>query len=114
LTNVLFADGTGITNTYDLRNRLITQKDSAGRSVANWFDNQGLGYASSNYFGQVVNITLDSEDRPTAVTGPNGVTVNLTFDDLRRVLTRTYPDTGVEQFLYTAKGLVAYTNQLNR
>ena len=42
----------------------------------------------------------------------NGVVIVSTYDNLNRGLTRPYPDGGVEQFLYTAKGLVGYTNQL--
>ena len=36
----------------------------------------------------------------------NGVSLNLTYDGLGRVLTRAYPDTGVERFGYAAAGLV--------
>ena len=54
------------------------------------------------------------EDRPVAVTDANGVTVTSAFDDLGRLRTRTYPDTGVERFGYTIKGLVAYTNQISK
>ena len=42
----------------------------------------------------------------------NGVSINQTFDNLGRVLTRTYPDSGAEKFGYSALGLVAYTNQI--
>jgi YD repeat-containing protein len=48
------------------------------------------------------------------VTDANGVTITSTFDDLGRLRTRTYPDTGVERFGYTVKGLVAYTNQISK
>src|SRR5439155_14460594 len=43
----------------------------------------------------------------------NGVTVTNTYDNLGRLRTRTYPDTGAEKFGYSALGLVKYTNQLN-
>jgi len=32
---------------------------------------------------------------------------------LNRVQTRTYPDGGVEKFGYSARGLIAHTNQIN-
>ena len=46
------------------------------------------------------------------MTDANGVTIIQTFDGLDRLLTRTYPDTGVEKFGYSARGLIQYTNQL--
>jgi RHS repeat-associated protein len=46
------------------------------------------------------------------VTDANGVTITNTFDDLGRVLSRGYPDGGVEHFGYSAAGLIAYTNQI--
>src|SRR5207249_3979907 len=42
----------------------------------------------------------------------NGVTVTNTYDNLGRLLTRTYPDTGAETFTYTSRGLTNYVNQL--
>jgi len=42
----------------------------------------------------------------------NGVSLDMTYDALGRLRTRTYPDTGVERFGYSTNGLVAYTNQL--
>ncbi len=85
-----------------------------GLREANWFNNQGFQYAASNYFGQVFSNAFDVLDRTTTNVDANGVAIVSTYDNLNRGLTRTYPDTGVEQYLYTAKGLVGYTNQLNK
>jgi RHS repeat-associated protein len=46
------------------------------------------------------------------VTDANGVTVTNSHDSLGRLLSRTYPDGGVETFGYSARGLIAYTNQI--
>src|SRR5581483_7024726 len=113
LTNTTYADGTTVTYNCDLMGRVTNTVDSAGHSVTNWFNNQGLQYAVSNAFGQELAIGFDIEARVATNTDANGVTVTTTFDNLRRPLTRTYPDTGVEQFFYGPAGLVAYTNQLN-
>jgi RHS repeat-associated protein len=112
LTNAVYPDGTSITNNFDLMGRVTNTVDSAGRSVTNWLNNQGLEYAISNAFGQSMAIGFDIEDRAATNTDANGVTVTATFDNLRRPLTRVYPDTGTEQFYYGAAGLIAYTNQL--
>ena len=42
----------------------------------------------------------------------SGVTVVSAYDNLGRLLGRAYPDSGVETFGYSARGLVAYTNQI--
>jgi len=47
--------------------------------------------------------------RATNNTDANGVTITNTFDDLGRVLTRAYPDGGIEKFGYSIRGLIAYT-----
>src|SRR2546421_4868277 len=51
-------------------------------------------------------------DRPLYVTNSNNVTITNTYDSLSRLLTRGYPDHGVEKFGYSARGLTAYTNQI--
>jgi hypothetical protein len=42
----------------------------------------------------------------------NAVSLTNVFDNLGRVLSRAYPDGGLETFGYTNVGLIAYTNQL--
>ena len=98
----------------NLIGQVTNTTDSASTSVTNWFNNQGLLYAVSNAFGQEKRITFDIEDRPVTNIDANGVMLTNTFDKLGRVLTRTYPDNGVERFGYSPAGLVAYTNQLNQ
>src|ERR1019366_7388957 len=40
------------------------------------------------------------------------VCVSMTYDNLGRLLGRTYPDGGTEKFGYSSRGLIAYTNQI--
>ncbi|HEV2392764.1 MAG TPA: hypothetical protein VG146_10425, partial [Verrucomicrobiae bacterium] len=42
----------------------------------------------------------------------NGAMVTNTYDYLNRLLSRGYPDGGVEHFGFSARGLVAYTDQI--
>jgi RHS repeat-associated protein len=114
VTNILYSDSYSVTNFYNALQQLTNTVDSAGVSVTNWFDNQGLKYAASNYFGQVFNVTFDILDRTATNVDANGVSTVMTYDNLNRILTRTYPDTGVEQFVYTSgvAGPTSYTNQL--
>ena len=115
LTNTLYADNYAVTNFYDLAGRMVCAKDSAGVTATNWFNNQGLNYAVSNAFGRVFLNTYDALDRVTNFVDANAVSVATTYDNLNRVRTRTYPDTGVEAFGYTANfaSATSYTNQLN-
>jgi RHS repeat-associated protein len=56
---------------------------------------------------------FDVLDRPMYATDADGVMATNTYDALNRMLTRGYPDGGVEKFAYSARGLIAYTNELN-
>lgn len=113
LTNTVYADGYSVTNTYDYLNRIISVTDSAGISTTNWHNNQGLVYLTQNAAGTTAARYYDIEDHPIYVTDANGVIVTNVYDELHRLHTRTYPDGGVERFGYSARGLVAYTNQLD-
>src|SRR5262249_2572490 len=57
-------------------------------------------------------VIYDPLDRATNSTDSNGVTVTNTFDNLNRLLTRGYPDGGVQKFGWSARGQTAYTNQI--
>ena len=96
--------------------------DALGRGAAtgdawatNWFgyNNQGLVTSITNAYGAQQRTAFDIEDRPIYVTDANNVTITNTYDLLGRLRTRTAPDGGAEKFGYSARGLVAYTNQLS-
>lgn len=129
LTQTTFFDydyqGNLLTNTLPEGSTLIHRYDALGRRTrtvdafttsTNWFDNLGRLVAVSNALGRVAFTVYDPEDRPTSVTDHNGVTVSMTYDDLGRLRTRTYPDSGVEAWGYTANVGPAthYTNQLGK
>ncbi|HEX5218590.1 MAG TPA: hypothetical protein VFZ59_03395, partial [Verrucomicrobiae bacterium] len=109
-THIFYPDAT-VTNWYDSLQRVIVSGDAWGYR---WFgyNNQGLLTSITNAYGAERFTVFDIDDHPIYVTDANGVTVTNTYDDLGRLRTRTYPDTGVEHFGYSARGLVAYTNQL--
>jgi YD repeat-containing protein len=102
-----------VTYGYNALGQLTNVTDGLS-SVTNWYNNQGLLVASSNAFGQVSASIYDVLDRATNTFDANGVTVTNTFDALNRLLTRGYPDGGVERFGYTPNiaALTSYTNQL--
>ncbi len=112
LSSVLYPDFSGVVQNYDLLGRVTNVIDTSGASLTNWFNNQGLLFLSSNSIGRVRSVTYDKLDRAIQTIGGNGVLVTNSFDLLDRLLTRTYPDGGVEKFAYSTNGLVAYTNQL--
>src|ERR1700722_386493 len=110
--NILFPDTTSESNNYDPLGRITNTIDGAGRSVTNWYTDQGLLYASSNAVGEALLKSFDIEDRVTNTVDGNGVVTTNSYDNLRRVLVRGYADGGRERFGYSAFGLIAYTNQL--
>ena len=116
LTNTLYADDYQVFRQYDLSGRLIAIWDSAGSGTTNGYNNQGLVVGVTNSFGRVQGTAYDILDRATNTVDANGVSVSMTYDNLNRIRTRTYPDTGVESFGYTPNysGMTSYTNQLGQ
>ena len=100
-----------VTNWFDSLGRLITTGDAWGYR---WFGHDNLSRLTSitNAYGAEQVTVYDVEDHPIYVTDANSVTITNTYDDLDRVRTRGYPDGGVERFGYSARGMIAYTNQL--
>ena len=82
LTETVYPDGYTVNNYYDLLRQLTNSVDSGGVSVTNWFNNQGLKYAASNYFGQVFSLTFDLLDRTATNVDANGVSTVITYDNL--------------------------------
>ncbi len=113
-TFVLYPDNSSVTYRYDSLGRIINVFDSFGHGVGQFYNNQGIFVAANNYYGQLQAVAYDILDRPTSVTDANGVKVSNTYDNLGRLLSRGYPDGGVERFGYTTNiaGVTSYTNQL--
>jgi RHS repeat-associated protein len=107
-----YADGYSVTNWFDSLGRVVATGDGAANR---WFyyNNLNLLTVRSNAYGAELSQTFDILDRPQYVIDENGVTVTNSYDNLNRLLTRGYPDGGVERFGYSAKGLIAYTNQIS-
>ncbi|PWU15252.1 MAG: hypothetical protein C5B50_15740 [Verrucomicrobia bacterium] len=112
-TATVYADGYAITNNLNLLGQITSTVDSSGYSVTQWFNNQGLLVASSNAFGRVQSLAYDLLDRVTNNVDANGVSITNTFDALNRVLSRSYPDGGVERFSYM-QGVSSPTNYMNQ
>ncbi len=85
-----------------------------GNCTTNYFNNQGLQVGSSNCMGRISLTRYDIRDRVITNEGPNGVVSSAVYDNADRVLVQVAPDGGTEQFLYSALGVIAYTNQLGK
>src|SRR5688572_9687577 len=100
LTSTVYPDGSAMTINYDSLGR-VTNVISGFSSMTNYYNNQGLVTASSNAFGRVSSADYDALDRATNTVNANGVAITSTYDNLSRPLTKSYPDGGVEKFVYT-------------
>jgi RHS repeat-associated protein len=118
LTNTVYADGYGTTNSYNMAGMLINVTSSSGKSLDYHYDGllRKVAITGSPYDGiPVISASAyDVNDLITTETNANGVITSMTYDALHRLTSRTYPDTGVEHFGYTANipGITSYTNQL--
>lgn len=112
LWHTYLPDGTTITRTNDLLGRVTSV--TVGDVTRNFlYNHQGLATYSYNALGTEQARVYDLLDRPVYMTDASGVSVTNAFDPRHRLLTRTWPDGGVERFGYSARGLTAYTNQLD-
>ena len=111
ITSMFYPDGSGLTNKYDSLRR-VTNVINGFASMTNYFNNQGLLITSSNAFGQMLSTTYDILDHATNSVDANGVTTTNTYDNLNRLLTRGYPDGGVEKFVVNVNGSVPAIRQL--
>ena len=113
-TEVDYADGYSTMRNYNLLHQVVTASDSSGASVTNLYSNQGLLISSANAAGLLVTNQFDVLDRVTNSMNANGVSVGTVYDKLNRPLTRSFPDTGVENFGYTSNYVAAtsHTNQI--
>jgi RHS repeat-associated protein len=111
-TYVYLPDDT-VMNSFDSLKRITNTTSSLGnRQMV--YNNQGLPSGTTNGMGLQKWTVFDIEDRPLWVTEATGVTVTNTYDDLNRLQTKTYPDAGAEKFGYSARGMIAYTNQIGQ
>ena len=106
-----YADGYSVTNWFNPLAQTTVSGDGTGYRWY-FYNNQGLLTTISNACGLERVILFNVHDRPEYAVDANGVVVANTHDNLGRLLIRTYPDDGVEGFGYSARGLVAYTNQV--
>jgi RHS repeat-associated protein len=114
LINIFYPDSYSVTNTYNSLRQLTQRADTSGAVLSYAYNNQGLETSVSNTVGRVAAYTFDIRDRLTNSVDANGVSVGMTYDNLNRLLTRIYPDNGVEKFGYTldVSGPTSYTNQI--
>lgn len=98
---------------YDRWNRLTNVSEGV-LNYALSYNHQGLLTNVASALGGIQRAVYDIYDRPVSVTDRNGVSVTRSYDPLHRLLTQTWPDTGIERWQYRAgySGPVAYTNQL--
>lgn len=115
LTEHYTPSGSARTNVFDALGRVVIIKNGLG-SFTNEYDNLNRRTVVKNEFGLVKGVGYDPDDRAVTTTNANGVITSATYDVLGRVRTRTYPDTGVEAFGYTANvaSATSYTNHLSR
>ena len=102
LSYVYLPDET-VTNWFNSLGQQTVTSDGWGYHT-NAYNNQGLLTNKSDFYGLEQATIYDNEDRPFYVTDANGVTITNTYDVLARVLTRGYPDGGLEKFGYSAGG----------
>ena len=113
-TAIQFPDTSSASYQYDLAGRITLAQDGAGRPLTYLYNNQGLLTTVSNAYGRLESIVYDVRDRPIQITDANNVTVTNQYDNLDRLLIRSWPGGGTERFGYTTNGLIAYTNQDNQ
>jgi RHS repeat-associated protein len=108
-------DGFWVTNNLDSLGRVISTTDSAGTTIKNCYNNQGLVYAVSNNVGRVSYRQFDNHDRVVSSVDANNVTVTNIYDVAGRVTATGTPANGAfTTYGYTLNmpGVSSITNAL--
>ena len=100
LTNTLYADGYSVTRAYNLLQQVVTTSDSGGNISPTPTTTRDYSPPSATLLAKLMR-AYDIVDRATNTVDANGVSVGMTYDNLDRLLTRSYPDSGVEHWGYT-------------
>ncbi|MDB6037093.1 MAG: putative repeat protein, partial [Verrucomicrobiales bacterium] len=114
-TRSMLGDNTSITNVFDSLGQIVITRDGLG-STTNYFDNVGRLAAVWNTGGQVEERLYDLDDRVIDRTDADGREFVNTYDSAGRLVTRLWPNAGVEKLGYSANvaGPSSYTNQLSK
>ena len=113
-TSVQFHDASSIHYHYDSAGRMTNIVDGLDRGVGLFYNNQGLVARATTATGQVFRALYDRENRAVEITDSAGITRTNHFDKLDRVKQRHWPDQGVEQWIYSKRGLAQHINPLNQ
>jgi YD repeat-containing protein len=97
-----FPGSVAVTNYYDTLRRLTKRTDFLSTNTYTYDNLNRLLTITNAVFGQVRKLTWNPEGTIATSVDENGVSISNTYDNLDRLRTRTYPDSGVEAFGYTA------------
>jgi len=97
---------------YNLLGQLVGYTNALGYKVFA-YANQGMQNGITNAAGTENFIFWNKDNKKETETDSLGVSVTFAYDKLGRLISKTYPDSGVERFGYSERGVVAWTNQLN-
>ena len=115
-TSVVYPDNSTENFEYNLPGQLTRTKDHTGNTIATYsFNNQGRLVSAGNPSGQLLfSVGYDINDRPISSSSAGGPSTTQAFDRLGRLISRTVSGGGTESFVYSARGLVSYTDPLGR
>src|ERR1017187_8492942 len=111
LLTVIYPDSSSLTYKYDFIGRMTNAFDGAGRYMQLAYNVQGLPTNVANANGILQSLTYNALNRPIRATDPDGVTVTNQFDSINELLKRTWLGGISESYVYSAAGLIAYTNR---
>jgi len=106
-------DDSSISYSLDLLGRITSTSISGSTPTYSYYTAQSLPALANNATGQVFSVVYDKRDRSSLLTNSVGVAFSNNFDNLGRLLTRTWLQTNAsESYSYTTNGLANYTDRL--
>jgi YD repeat-containing protein len=121
VTNAIFADGYALNYQYNDLGRLSLVRDPAGTewqfAYAEYGKLQSLWMQGADYGGWLLYRAYDKYDRLETATDRNSVSTTFQYDVLGRLTNRTVfnsPNSSVETFAWTARGLSTHADELGR
>ncbi|WP_316606158.1 HNH/ENDO VII family nuclease [Streptococcus pluranimalium] len=108
-TGISYPDGTSITKTYDVNNRLASETNELGQTTSYTYDEQGNVLTETRFDGAVKTSAYDDKNNLVSVTDFGGDTTTNEYDGKSNLTKTTLPDATTISYTHDKQGRILST-----